>query len=104
MAAEPNLAAPEKEFNNSVTPSDMSFVDEKEKATQDSDDDNNVNNNVDNHDELPKQDLERVESSMYPTSFKLASILIAIMLSMLLVALDMVSPSPKAAWCANHSH
>jgi hypothetical protein len=86
MASEANLSAPNKEFS-SVTPSDMSFIDEKDKATQDSDDDNN------NDEQQPQQELERVESSMYPTSFKLVSILVAVMLSMLLVALDMVSPS-----------
>jgi hypothetical protein len=87
MASESHLSAANKEFT-SVTPSDVSFVDEKDKSAQESDDDNN-------NDQQPQHELERVESSMYPTSFKLVSILVAIMLSMLLVALDMVSTSPK---------
>jgi hypothetical protein len=84
MATDPTLAVPNKEFN-SVTPSDVSFMDEKEKPGRDSEDDNS-----NNHDKL-QQELERVESSMYPTSFKLFSILLAVVLSIFLVALDMVS-------------
>jgi hypothetical protein len=86
MASEPNLSIPNKELN-SVTPSDMSFTDEKEKGNLESDDETP---------EQLQQELERVESSLYPTSFKLFSILLAVVLSIFLVALDMVSTKPEA--------
>jgi hypothetical protein len=87
MATDPSLEVPGKEFK-SVTPSDVSFTDEKEKPSRESEEDDNAN-----HEQL-QQELERVESSMYPTSLKLVSIMLAVVLSIFLVALDMVSTSP----------
>jgi hypothetical protein len=62
----------------SVTPSDMSFVDEKEK-----------NHHSDEEMEDVSPDLQRVESSQYPSGLKMVSILMGVVLSMFLVALDM---------------
>lgn len=73
------LAAPIQHNGlGTVTPSDMSFVDEKER----------------NHhsDEENEEELRRVESSQYPSGLKMVSILLGIVLSMFLVALDMVRP------------
>jgi len=93
MASERDLSVPTKEMH-SLAPSDTSF-DEKEKAMHDSDDDN--------HEQL-QQELERVESAVYPTAWKLYSILLAVILSIFLVALDMVSTSLKAALCIKITH
>jgi hypothetical protein len=71
----------------SVTPSDLSFTDEKERGHVHSDDE----------DETAHEELQRVESSQYPTSFKLIGILLGVILSIFLVALDMVS-------CLNKSY
>jgi hypothetical protein len=63
----------------SVTPSDMSFVDEKER-----------NHHSDEEQEDVSEELRRVESSQYPSGLKMVSILLGVVLSMFLVALDMV--------------
>ncbi len=70
----------------SFTPSNASLMEEKVEAQPHHD------KNLEGGD--AHQDgaaLERVESSMYPSSFKLASILVAVSMSIFLVALDMVS-------------
>ncbi|QDS72672.1 hypothetical protein FKW77_002901 [Venturia effusa] len=72
------LAAPSRQQEGSVTPSDMSFVDEKEQH---------------HHNDEEKEDesgeLERVESSVYPSGWKMLSIMLGVALAMFLVALDM---------------
>jgi hypothetical protein len=89
MASEPeaHLNIP-KEYG-SVTPSDISIMDEKEKM------DENEKRASEDDTAPPKPDLELVESSAYPTSLKLFSILLAVVLSIFLVALDMVSARPN---------
>lgn len=73
------LVAPVKHDGlRSVTPSDMSFVDEKEK-----------NHHSDEEQEDISEELQRVESSMYPSGLKMFSILLGVVLTMFLVALDM---------------
>lgn len=62
-----------------VTPSDMSFIDEKEK-----------NNHSDEENEDVSEGLQPIESAMYPSGLKMVSILLGVVLSMFLVALDMV--------------
>lgn len=81
--ADATLAPPQenKEYG-SVTPSDVSMMDEKRHSTSDDERDENLT------------PLEPVESSMYPSSWKLMSILLAIILSIFLVALDMVRTKP----------
>jgi hypothetical protein len=77
---ETGLAAPVHHNGvGSVTPSDMSFVDEKEK-----------NHHSDEENEDISEELQRVESAMYPSGLKMVSILVGVVLSMFLVALDMV--------------
>jgi hypothetical protein len=78
---EAGLAAP-LPYNGvgSVTPSDMSFVDDKEK-----------NHHSDEENEDVAEELQRLESSVYPSGLKMFSILLGVILSMFLVALDMVS-------------
>lgn len=85
MSSEPeaNLNVP-KEYG-SVTPSDVSVMDEKERM------DEKEGRASEDNDATPNEDLEQVMSSAYPTSFKLFSILLAVVLSIFLVALDMVS-------------
>ena len=68
----------------SATPSDVSVMEEKEHGGRGLETINGV------HEPLDGEALERVESSPYPTSFKLVGILVAVCLSIFLVALDMV--------------
>lgn len=80
---EAGLAAPLQDNGlSSVTPSDMSFVDEKER-----------NHHGDQEQEDIQEDnleeLQRVESSMYPSGLKMFSILLGVVLTVFLVALDM---------------
>jgi hypothetical protein len=84
MASEPEASLNIPKEYGSVTPSDVSIMDEKEKM------DDKERNGSEDGDATPKPDLEQVESSAYPTSFKLFSILLAVVLSIFLVALDMV--------------
>ncbi|KAF2435063.1 major facilitator superfamily transporter [Tothia fuscella] len=81
MSTEPekNLGVPNA-HGGSVTPSDVSVFDEKEKNAEALRDDGNASG---------KLDLAPAESAMYPTSFKLFSILLAVVLSIFLVSLDM---------------
>jgi hypothetical protein len=69
----------------SVTPSDVSIMDEKDGL-----DGQFEKVDVEPDDDEQRGELERVESSLYPTAWKLVSILIAVSLSIFLVALDMV--------------
>lgn len=62
----------------SVTTSDMSFVDEKQQ-----------NHHSDEEKEDISEELERVESSVYPSGLKMFSIMLGVVLTMFLVALDM---------------
>lgn len=62
----------------SATPSDMSFVDEKEQSRHSGEEKEDV-----------AVELERVESSVYPSGLKMFSIMLGVVLTMFLVALDM---------------
>lgn len=84
------LAVPD---DRSATPSNYSVADDKEKGIEpfpeEGEDDDHGHGNGNGTNSLAA--LERVESSQYPTSFKLLSIVVAICLAIFLVALDMVS-------------
>jgi len=79
-----NLAA-QHDRSGVVTPSAFSVIDDKEKDHSPRISDVEARNG-----DLPS-DLERVESSPYPKKFRLVSILVGLVLSIFLVALDMVS-------------
>jgi len=68
----------------SATPSALSIMEEKERQEVDRDDSE--------HEGDPKQgeELQRAISSEYPKAFRLVTILVAVILSVFLVALDMV--------------
>ena len=68
----------EKEDPTSATPSNLSVLDAAE------------NNNATDKENTTAADLARVVSSEYPTQAKLIVILLAVVLSVFLVALDMV--------------
>jgi hypothetical protein len=83
---EANVASPNT-HSGAVTPSAFSVVDEKDKeySPRISSDD------VRKRDSDIAVPLERIESSPYPKKFRLFSILLGLVLSIFLVALDMVS-------------
>jgi hypothetical protein len=66
-----------------VAPSDFSVLEEKEHSVQDVD--SKSQSTIDKN----EIDLERVESSLYPSNKKLIGILVGVGLSIFLVALDM---------------
>jgi len=86
MATNSNLALPSRTTSRSPSPSDRSFVKDEVDLTKEID--------IEDRKEDTKNALELVQSSEYPTGFKLASIVVALCLAMFLVALDMVRPSP----------
>lgn len=89
------LPAGNQQPPGSVTPSDMSFIDEKEPPDSEP--------GRESFEEQPKEDLERQQSKTqslslqrtmsgeYPKAFRLVTILVAVGLAVFLVALDMVS-------------
>jgi len=94
---EPQLAVPteSRQISGSITPSNASFLDEKEKLESEPGDEP--------FEQDPKGELEPSESKTnnglhlqrtmsgdYPKAFQLISILIAVMLAIFLVSLDMV--------------
>lgn len=93
-----NLAIPagaESKIPESVAPSDMSFVLEKDQPKSEAESQFDA--------ELEKGDFEETQNNRsteeeveneYPKTFKLVTILVAVMLAVFLVALDMVSPEP----------
>lgn len=70
----------------SATPSDMSFMEEKEHGDVAPDSKSIRSHEAENENEA---DLARVESSLYPSSWKLFSLLTGVGLAVFLVALDM---------------
>jgi len=81
----PGLGVPDQEKDvGSVTPSVMSFADEKGPDAHSEEENEDVS-----------RDLQRVESSQYPSGLKMLSILVGVALSVFLVALDMVIPSSR---------
>lgn len=71
-------SARQQEELGAFTPSEKSFVDEKEQPRH-----------TDEEKEDGTKGLDRVESSVYPSGLKMFSILLGVVLSMFLVALDM---------------
>lgn len=83
------LHAPESahSLGGDVTPSDVSVMDEKDRAAAAYDSKRHSSDGESVH---ADNDLARVESSLYPSSWKLVGILVGVSLSIFLVALDMV--------------
>jgi len=93
---EAKLAVPaeNREAPASVSPSNVSFMDEKEKTASEPDTEafeNDPKNDLEQSKKEADLDLQRTMSGDYPKAFRLISILIAVMLAIFLVALDMVS-------------
>jgi len=78
---------PAHSMEGDVTPSDLSVMDEKERAAAAYD---GKSHSSDGESVYAENELQQVESSLYPSSWKLAGILIGVSLSIFLVALDMV--------------
>jgi len=94
---EPQLVVPaeSRQISGSISPSNASFMDEKEKLESEP--------GEESFEQDPKGELEQSESKTnnslhlqrtmsgdYPKAFRLISILIAVMLAVFLVSLDMV--------------
>jgi hypothetical protein len=96
MATEPSglearmLSTPNNNQSGLTTPSNVSVTNEKETDKEIFPEDDDVDSHEGGKGE-ESHDLARVESAQYPTAWKLVGILVAICLSILLVALDMVS-------------
>jgi hypothetical protein len=88
------LAVPD---DRSATPSSYSIADDKEKGIESFPDDGEDDGHERGIGDKALDTLERVESAQYPTSFKLLGIVVAICLSIFLVALDMVGLSGSRA-------
>jgi hypothetical protein len=69
----------------------LSVADDKEKEIDVFPDGGEDDGHEHGNGDKTQETLERVESSQYPTSFKLLGIVVAICLAIFLVALDMVS-------------